>query len=454
MLNKNDLITIDIETITSEGSGVGHSDGIAVFVPMTAPGDRIRAKIVRVQKTFCYGIIDEIITPSDQRIQPDCPIFSRCGGCSLRHIDYRCELAQKQQWVTDALRRLGGLDLPVQTILPSPSRFAYRNKAQYPIGKDCDGKAFCGFFASRSHTAIPAESCLLQPDFFRDICRVVCSYIDGINGSVYDESTGEGLFRHLYIRHAEATGQVMVCLVINGYRIPHTQRLVSQLLACNSHIVSIQLNHNLRNTNVILGNKNTLIYGSDVITDQLCGLGIDISPLSFYQVNRAGAEQLYRVAGEFAKLQEGEMLLDLYCGAGTIGLSMVKDKPGVRLVGVEISDSAVNDARLNAKRAGIDARFIAADAGEAAAKLAADSLHPDVVVVDPPRKGCDEATLAAILQMQPQRIVMVSCNPATMARDMAWLCKNSYKAVAVQPVDMFARTRHVETVCLMTRVGK
>lgn len=451
MMKKNDLLTIDIETITNEGNGIGRQDGMAVFVPMTAPAERALVRVVKVQKSFCYGIVEELLAPSPERIDPDCPVFHRCGGCSLRHLTYGCELAAKQQWVTDAVRRLGGLATPILPILPSPKENGYRNKAQYPFGTGPDGKTTCGFFAPRTHTIIPAMGCRLQPAFFGDICRTVCQHIDRTGGGVYDEATGRGLYRHLYLRHGEATGQMMVCLVVNGQSVPEPQVLIDSLRDCCPTVASILLNHNTQNTNVILGSKTTVLWGKETITDCLCGVEIDLSPLSFYQVNRLGAQQLYGVAGALAALTDGELLLDLYCGAGTIGLALIKDKPNAHLIGVEIVESAVENARENARRAGIqNARFLAGDAGTAAAKLAVEGLSPAVIIVDPPRKGCDEATLTAIAKMSPKRLVMVSCNPATMARDMKLLAGLGYTPTTVQPVDMFPRTNHVECCVLLS----
>lgn len=454
MLSKNDIVTLHIDSITNEGNGVGRYEGMAVFVPMTAANEDVAVRIVKVQKTYCYGIVEQLLSPSPDRIEPDCAVFKRCGGCSLRQLAYPAELGAKQQWVSDAVGRIGGMALPVSPILPSPQQEGYRNKAQYPFGTDSEGRVFCGFYAPRTHSVVPAAQCRLQPTFFGTLCEVVCEYIQKVGGSVYNEAAGTGLFRHLYLRWGEATQQVMVCLVINGREIPSPAQLVKNLRAACSGVTSILLNHNTKNTNVILGGDSTLLWGDDHIADRLCGVEVRLSPLSFYQVNRQGAQQLYAVAGRMAGLTEGQLLLDLYCGAGTIGLSMVEQCPGVRLVGVELVAAAAENARENARRAGItNARFITGDAGQAAAQLSDQGLHPDVVVVDPPRKGCDIATLDAIVKMAPQRIVMVSCNPATMARDLALLQERGYTAQEVQPVDMFPRTNHVEAVCLLIREG-
>ena len=450
MLKKNDLISLEIQSVTSQGSGVGRHEGMAVFVPHAAPGDRLTARIVKVLPSYCYGIIQEIVEPGPGRVEPGCPVCRRCGGCSLRHLDYPAELAEKERWVADAIARIGGVSVPVRPILPSPRAEGYRNKAQYPIGQGEKG-AFCGFYAPRSHQIIPAEDCRLQPPFFTRIVQAVCRYIDQSGQRPYDEATGSGLYRHLYLRWGEATGQVMVCLVVNGQRIPQPQLLVSMVLAACPGVTSILVNSNPKRTNVILGPETRVLFGAPAIRDVLAGVEVEISPLSFYQVNHQGAELLYRQAAELAQLSPDDVLLDLYCGAGTIGLSMARQ---VReLVGVEVVESAVRDAGENARRNGIlNARFLCADAGAAAARLEAEGLRPTVVVLDPPRKGCDAATLAAVARMGPKRVVMVSCNPATMARDLAALQKAGYRPQLAQPVDMFPRTAHVETVVLMSRV--
>ncbi len=450
MLQKNDVIELEIQSVTNEGSGVGRYEGMAVFVPMTAAGELVRVKIVKVLKSYCYGIVEQLLRASPARREPDCPVFRRCGGCSLRHLDYREELRCKETWVQDVLQRIGGISLPVSPILPSPQEQGYRNKAQYPFGVSPQGKVFCGFYANRTHAVIPAEDCRLQPPFFQKICRAVCAYIDQTGGKIYQESTGKGLFRHLYLRWAEATGEVMVCLVVNGDRIPRASLLVERVLAACPQTASIQLNVNTRNTNVILGPQNILLWGKEAITDVLAGVRVRISPLSFYQVNHQGAEMLYKTAADMAQLKPEDRLLDLYCGAGTIGLSMAR-RVG-ELTGVEIVESAVEDARQNAGENDIcNARFYCEDAGKAASRLVKEGLCPDVVILDPPRKGCDEPTLNAVCTMAPQRLVMISCNPATMARDLKSLIQRGYEVEKIQPVDMFPRTNHVECCALLKR---
>lgn len=449
MFKKNDIIPLTIESITNEGSGIGHTDGIAVFVPMTAAGDELRVRIVKVQKSYCYGIIEEVITPSPDRVPVDCPSYKRCGGCSLRHITYEAELREKQRWVQDAMRRIGGFTMEPLPILPSPSHTCYRNKAQFPFGQG-DAGSYTGFFAPRSHTVIPCRDCPLQPVVFSEIAAWMCHYADTHGLTIYNEQTGKGLLRHLYLRQAAADGSIMFCLVINGDKMPHAGDFTREAQQQFPAISTILLNHNTRRDNVILGQQETVLAGPGTLQDILCGVSVSLSPHSFYQVNHDAAEQLYREATQLAALQPNETLLDLYCGAGTIGLSMVQ--PGQKLIGVEVVHSAVENARQNAVRAGVtDAEFLCADAGKASQILAERGLRPDVIVLDPPRKGCDNDTLQAVVRMAPSRIIMVSCNPATMARDAAILREMGYDLQCYRPVDLFPRTAHCETVVLLSR---
>lgn len=449
MFKKNDIIPLTIESITNEGSGIGHTDGIAVFVPMTAAGDELRVRIVKVQKSYCYGIIEEVITPSPDRVPVDCPSYKRCGGCSLRHITYEAELREKQRWVQDAMRRIGGFTIEPLPILPSPSHTCYRNKAQFPFGQD-DAGSYTGFFAPRSHTVIPCRDCPLQPVVFSEIAAWVSHYADTHGLTIYNEQTGKGLLRHLYLRQAAVDGSIMLCLIINGDKMPHAEEFTREAQQQFPAISTILLNHNTRRDNVILGQQETVLAGPGTLQDILCGVSVSLSPHSFYQVNHDAAEQLYREAAQLAALQPNETLLDLYCGAGTIGLSMVQ--PGQKLIGVEVVHSAVENARQNAARAGVtDAEFLCADAGKASQILSERGLCPDVIVLDPPRKGCDNDTLQAVVRMAPSRIIMVSCNPATMARDAAILREMGYDLQCYRPVDLFPRTSHCETVGLFTK---
>ena len=452
MLQKNDLISLVITDITNEASGVGRHEGVAVFVPGTAVGDRLTVRIVKVLKHYAYGIVERILEASPDRVLDTCPVSRQCGGCSLRHISYHAECQIKQNWVTEHFRRIGGIDLTPLPIQPSPLQSAYRNKAQYPIRRGPDGKIQIGFFAPRSHRVIANHFCDLQPHFFGEILGIIQIFLEQYRISIYNEQSHQGLVRHLFLRWGEQTREAMVCLVINGTELPHADILAARLTKAFPQIVSIQINCNTAKTNVILGPVCRVLYGKPVISDILCGIKVELSPLSFYQVNRSGAEKLYGIAADFAGLTGGELLLDLYCGAGTIGLSMARRVREV--IGVEIVKEAVENARENARRNGIhNARFLCDDAAGAAQTLAEEGLHPDVVVLDPPRKGCDAALLKTVGQMTPDRIVMISCNSATAARDAAILCQNGYRVTKLQAVDMFPRTAHVETVCLFSKLN-
>lgn len=449
MLKKNQIEEAEITAMSSDGNGIAKIDGMVVFVPYTAVGDKLKIRIVKVQKNYSFGIIEEILQPSPDRVDDHCPVYKKCGGCAFRHISYEAELRHKAEFVQSNLRRLGGLDPVMLPITPSPLVQGYRNKAQYPI-REYDGKIEAGFFAKRSHRVISCASCDLQPAFFEQILEYTKQFLEEYHISAYDEQTGKGKVRHLYIRYGEVSGEVMVCLVVNSERLPHAAEYVEGLLKVCPQVVSVVLNINREQNNVILGQKCITLYGKDTIEDTLCDVRFELSPLSFYQVNRQAAEKLYRLAAEMAQFEGNELLIDLYCGAGTIGLSMASK---VReLIGVEIVPDAVENAKENAKRCGVEnARFICADAKEAAAQLAAENLHPDVIVVDPPRKGCDLEVLQAISAMAPKRLVMISCNSASLARDCKELEALGYHLEKAAPVDLFPRTTHVETVVLLGR---
>ena len=453
-LQKNQILTLRIERLSSDGSGVAHSaDGEAVFVPGTAPGDEARVRIVKDCGRYAFGILDELLTPSPDHIPVDCPVAGPCGGCSLRHLDYAAELRAKQESVLDAFRRIGGLEVPVLDILPSPDVDRYRNKVQFPVGVDKNGAPCIGFFAGRTHRIVPCPDCKLQPSVLNEIGNALCAFFARQGIRPYDEQSGKGLVRHIFLRRGAHSGQIMVCLVCTRAKLPHAEQLCTALREQFPAISTILLNVNAQNTNVILGSENHILYGPGYIEDTLCGVPVRLGPLSFYQVNTLAAERLYGVAAQYAQLTPDDTLLDLYCGMGTIGLSMAEQCR--ELIGVEIVPEAIESAKANAARMGkavaAKSRFFCADAGQAATQLAAEGLHPDIVMLDPPRKGCDEATLSAVVRMAPRRVVYVSCNPATAARDAAWLEKNGYHTEKVQPVDLFPRTKHVETVVLLSR---
>ena len=453
-LQKNQILTLRIERLSSDGSGVAHSaDGEAVFVPGTAPGDEARVRIVKDCGRYAFGILDELLTPSPDRIPVDCPVAGPCGGCSLRHLDYAAELRAKQESVLDAFRRIGGLEVPVLDILPSPDVDRYRNKVQFPVGIDKNGVPCIGFYAGRTHRIVPCPDCKLQPSVLNEIGNALCAFFAQQGIRPYDEQSGKGLVRHIFLRRGAHSGQIMVCLVCTRAKLPHAEQLCTALRGQFPAISTILLNVNAKNTNVILGSENHILYGPGYIEDTLCGVPVRLGPLSFYQVNTLAAERLYGVAAQYAQLTPDDTLLDLYCGMGTIGLSMAGQCR--ELIGVEIVPEAIESAKANAARMGkavaAKSRFFCADAGQAATQLAAEGLHPDIVMLDPPRKGCDEATLSAVVRMAPRRVVYVSCNPATAARDAAWLEQNGYHAEKVQPVDLFPRTKHVECVVKMVR---
>ena len=453
-LQKNQILTLCIERLSSDGSGVAHSpDGETVFVPGAAPGDEADVRIVKDCKRYAFGILDHLRTPSPDRIPVDCAVAGPCGGCSLRHLDYTAELRAKQENVTDAFRRIGGLDVPVLDICPSPEVDRYRNKVQFPVGLDKNGNPCIGFYAGRTHRIVPCPDCKLQPGVLNDIGNALCRFFAENGIQPYNEETGRGLVRHIFLRRGAHSGQIMVCLVCTRPNFPHADALCTRLREQFADIATILLNVNSKNTNVILGTETHTLYGPGYIEDTLCGVPVQLGPLSFYQVNTLAAERLYGIAAQYAQLTPDDLLLDLYCGMGTIGLSMVDHCR--ELVGVEIVPEAIESAKANAARMGdaVAAKscFFCADAGQAATRLAAEGLHPDVVMLDPPRKGCDEATLSAVVRMAPRRVVYVSCNPATAARDAAWLENNGYHAEKVQPVDLFPRTKHCECVIALSK---
>ncbi len=445
---KNDIVKIEITGMTSGGAGVGRSDGTAVFVRGAAVGDVLEAVIIKMTKNYAVGKLLKIIKPSEHRIDSDCTAYPQCGGCVYRHISYDEECRIKRERVSDCIRRIGGINVTVDDCEYGVD-YAYRNKAQYPVGMN-DNRLDIGFYAPHSHRIIDCRHCTLQPSEFAEIINAVERFIMENNISVYNETSREGLVRHIYIRSGEATGEIMVCLVINGDSLPYSDRLVEcmrELLG--ERLKTVVLNINKRDTNVILSDKCVPIYGDGYITDMLCGVKLRLNALSFYQVNRAMATRLYEKATMLA--QNGKLLLDLYCGAGSIGLSMAHNFDSV--IGVEIIPEAIEDARFNAENNGItNARFICGDALSAARMLESEGIHPDTVVVDPPRKGLADGLPKLIAErFAPERIIYVSCDPATLARDLFEFEKCGYKTVSATPFDLFPRTSHIETVCLLNR---
>lgn len=448
-LSKNDKIELTIDALTSEGSGVGRYNGLAVFVRGTAPQDKIIAHIIKRSKNYAIGIIDKILSPGPQRIESDCPYSKKCGGCSFRHITYDEELRYKKSRVQDALNRIGHLDIEVDEIIGADDLTHYRNKAQYPIDIS-DGEMYAGFYAYKSHRIIPCTDCKLQPAEFEKGLSAFSEWIESENITSYNEQTGKGLLRHIYFRKGFATGEVMVCAVINGNSIPNGELLVSLLKEKVDGLISVAVNINKEKTNVILGKETNVIWGKKYIRDNLLGKNFLISPNSFYQVNHNQCERLYTKAKEFAGLTGAETVLDLYCGVGTIGLTMADDIK--QLVGIEIIPQAIENAKENAKINHItNAQFICADAPQGAEILKKQGIKPDVIILDPPRKGCEKSLFDIIEQLFPKKIVYVSCDSATLARDLAILKEKGYEVKKVSAVDMFPRTPHVECVTLIEK---
>lgn len=454
MLKKNEIHELTITGMTAEGAGVGRADGVAVFVPLTAVGDTARVKIVKAAKNYAFGRLEELLIPSPDRVESDCPYFAQCGGCCYRHISYEAELAIKETRVRDAIQRIGGFEsLKIRPILGAPSRSGYRNKALLPLGTDGSGTLAMGYYAVNSHRIVDCGACRLHPAEFNTAMRVFRQWAEQYGEPVYDEVSHSGRMRRLYLRKGEQSGELMACVVVNGNGLHHEAELKEMLQKELPALTSLVINSNREQTNVVLGKRCRTAWGKDAITDMLCGLRFALSPLSFYQVNRGQAERLYQKAAEYAALSGTELLLDLYCGTGTIGLSMAH-RAG-KVIGVEIVEAAVENARQNAVENGIgNAEFLCGDAEKAARLLEERGEKPDVIVIDPPRKGCTPDLIETITRFAPQRVVYVSCDPATLARDLKLFASFGYPPVELTPVDMFPATAHVESVCLMTRTGQ
>ena len=484
MYKKNEIVELQITDLGSEGEGIGKIDGFPFFVKGALPGDTIRASVMKAKKNMAFARLQEILTPSPDRIDAPCPVFGRCGGCQLMHLSYPAQLRYKEQKVKNALQRIGGVaeeELnavmePIIRMTPNPQSavpLRYRNKTQVPFGKDRDGKTIYGYYAGRTHAVIPCMDCLLGAEENKDILEIVRQWMEENHVQPYDETTGKGLLRHVLIRKGFHTGQIMTCLVINGKKLPKKEALCERLAQIpGMHSISISVNE--ENTNVIMGDTCETLWGESSIRDTICrwdeqgqktedGITYNISPLSFYQVNPVQTEKLYSTALRYAGLTGNETVWDLYCGIGTISLFLAKSAKQV--YGVEIVPQAIADAKENAKRNGItNAQFFVGAAeevlpayyrgdatGSPEQNSGADMRRPDVIVVDPPRKGCDIACLETMVQMQPQRIVYVSCDPATLARDVKYLREQGYRLQRVRACDMVPNSFHVETAALLVR---
>ena len=444
-LEKGSVYTAVIDGYSSEGLGIARVNGAVVFVPHAVRGEEIDLRITKVMKTSCAGEIVKIHNPSPERMEPECPYAGKCGGCAYRHLTYPEELWAKRQRVQDALTRIGGLELTVEEILGAKNPEHYRNKSQYPVGAD----GSIGFFQARTHKVVPIRRCLIQTEAADRTAQAVGEWMRRYKISAYDETTGKGLVRHVCVR-VNRKGESLCCVVVNGNKMPREPELAAYVTAAVPHTVGVLLNSNTRRGNVVLGDKYRTLFGRNYLMDTLCGLEFKLSMPSFYQVNRDQAEALYGKALEFAGLTGNETVLDLYCGIGTITLCLAK--AAKRVIGAEIVPPAIRDAKENALRNHVEnAEFFCGDAADIAAKLESDGLRPDVVTVDPPRKGLAPEVIASVAAMGPEKVVYVSCDPATLGRDVKIFREFGYEAKRAAAVDMFPGTAHVETVVLLSR---
>ena len=461
-MQKNDIVTADIEDIGVNGEGIGKVDGYTLFIKDAVIGDRVEAKVMKAKKNYGYARLMKILEPSEARVQPRCAFARKCGGCQIQEMSYEQQLAFKERKVRGNLERIGGfapelLDRVTDPAVGMDEPFGYRNKAQFPFGTDREGNPVTGFYAGRTHDIIANTDCALGVLVNREILEIILAFMKEYRIPSYDERTGQGLLRHVLIRYGFTTKEIMVCFVVNGSSIPHVDELIRRLCGIDG-MTSITLSPNTRQTNVIMGDSYQILWGQGYITDYIGNVRYQISPLSFYQVNPVQTEKLYSLALEYADLKGGETVWDLYCGIGTISLFLAQ-RAG-QVYGVEIVPQAIEDARRNAGINGIEnAEFFVGKAEEVlpeyyekyAREHVGESARADVIVVDPPRKGCDEALLETIVKMQPERVVYVSCDSATLARDLKVLCGAGYELEKVRPVDMFPMTVHVETVVLLSQ---
>ena len=448
-MQKHETYKVQITDLTAEGAGVARIDGQVVFVPGVIPGELCQIRIDHIGRSCAYASLVKVETASEHRVKPACRYFGSCGGCTFWHMDYACELEAKRQRVVDALLRIGGVSFPDLQITGSEAMTGYRNKVQFPVQAQ-NKKAVAGFYKAGSHTVIPITDCKIQPACAESVRKAVLSWMEQEKISAYDEKAHRGMVRHIYLRCGKVTGEILVCLVANCDALPKKESLVQTLRKAVPEITSIVINYNTKKSNVILAERYETLYGSGTLEDELCGLRFRLSPAAFYQVNHDQAEKLYEKAIAFAELTGKETVLDLYCGSGTITLCLAKHAKNV--IGVEIVDAAIRDAKENAARNGItNAEFFCADAGQAAARFAEAGTQPDVIVIDPPRKGVSEEVIEAMAKMDPERIVYVSCDPATLARDVKRLQEKGYRAQKAHAFDLFPRCAHVESVVLLTK---
>jgi len=448
MLEKNKIYEAVISDYTAEGQGVAKIEGCAVFIPNAVVGEKCLVRIENARKTWASGKITELLERSPHRVNRECPVAKLCGGCSFWHMDYAEEQRLKAERVRQALCRIGGEELAEVPILEAPTCYGYRNKAIYPVSSK-KGKAFAGFFRAGTHQVVENQRCLILPIQMDEVKNAVIDYMNQYRVSAYEETEHKGLVRHIYVRRGAVSGQVLVCLAVNGRKIPRVPELLDRLKKIQG-FTTLVLSVNTKPGNVVLGDEEIVLYGPGYIEDTLCGLQFRLSPRSFYQVNHHQAERLYRAAIQQAEITKDDLVLDLYCGVGTITLAMAG--AAGKVIGVEVVEQAVQDARDNAKRNGIEnAEFFCGDAGKAALELEKKGIRPDVVVVDPPRKGLNGDTIEALHKMSPRRIVYVSCDPATLARDVSLLKERGYAVKSAQAADLFPRCAHVESIVCFGR---
>ena len=449
MLIKNQIYETVVTDYTAEGQGIAHIEGCAVFIPNAIAGEKLRVRIEVAKKNWAAGKIVEILEKSPHRVNRECPVAKLCGGCDFWHMDYEEETRLKADRVRQCLNRIGGENLEELPILAAPTCYGYRNKAQYPVSSR-KGKAFAGFFRAGTHDVVENDHCRILPEETDRVKNAVMDYVNQYRVTAYDEIAHKGLLRHIYIRRGAVSGQVLVCLVINGNRIPRPEELIRRLQKIPG-FTTLVLSVNTKKGNAVLGDEFITLYGEGFIEDTLCGLNFRLSPRSFYQVNHHQAQRLYEAAISQAEITKADTVLDLYCGVGTITLAMAS--AAGKVIGVEVIPQAVEDAKDNAKRNGIEnAEFFCGDAGAAALELEAKGIKADVVVVDPPRKGLNADTIEALSRFAPRRIVYVSCDPATLARDVALLKERGYVLKNAMAADLFPRCSHVESVCTLVKV--
>ncbi len=461
-MNKNDIVTVEITDIGVSGEGIGHVDGYTLFIKDAVIGDVIEAKVMKAKKNYGYARLMKVITPSEYRVEPKCAFARRCGGCQIQEMSYDRQLVFKDQKIRGNLERIGGftkdqIDTVMQPVVGMEHPFGYRNKAQFPFGTDKEGNPITGFYAGRTHDIIANTDCALGVEQNKEILEIILQYMRENKIKSYNEKTGKGLIRHALIRYGFKTKEIMVCLVINGKKLPKAERLIEKLIQIEG-MTSITISPNTRRDNVIMGDSYEILWGQGYITDYIGNVKYQISPLSFYQVNPVQTEKLYGLALEYADLKGDETVWDLYCGIGTISLFLAQKAKQV--YGVEIVPQAIDDAKENAKINAIDnAEFFVGKAEEVLPEYYAEyerehngeTAHADVIVVDPPRKGCDETLLETIVKMQPEKVVYVSCDSATLARDLKYLCANGYEITVCRGVDQFPQSVHVETVVLLSK---